>query len=113
MTRHIYLVKRPIMCIRQTAEKSLERTVIMSTLLLRKERKRLEKERKLRLKQLEEDIEEINRAIAVAESGFNEVTDVSLTDALIFDRAALEARRNYLLKQAKNVLCSRSEALDI
>ncbi len=81
----------------------------MTTLLLRKEQKRLEKERKLRLKQLEEDIEEVNRAIAVAESGFNEVTDGCLTDALIFDRAALEARRNYLLKQAKDVLCCRDE----
>ncbi len=82
----------------------------MTALLKNKETRRLEKERKLRLKQLEEDIEEINRAIAVAESGFNEVTDGCLTDALIFDRAALEARRNYLLKQAKDVLCCQDEA---
>ena len=54
----------------------------------------------------------MNRAIAVAESGFNEVTDTSLTDALIFDRAALEARRNYLLKQAKDVLSCKAETLD-
>lgn len=84
----------------------------MTALLLKKEQRKLEKQRKLWLKQLEEDIEAVNRAIAVAESGFNEVTDTSLTDALIFDRAALEARRNYLLKQAKDVLSCKAETLD-
>ena len=76
----------------------------MTALLLKKEQRKLEKQRKLRLKQLEEDIEAVNRAI--------EVTDTSLTDALIFDRAALEARRNYLLKQAKDVLSCKAETLD-
>jgi hypothetical protein len=84
----------------------------MTAILKTKEQRRLEKERKLRLKRLEDDIEAINKAIAIAESGFNEVTDVSLTEALIFDRAALEARRNYLLREAKNVLSCRVETSD-
>lgn len=81
----------------------------MTALMLRKKKRRLEKEKKQRLKRLEDDIEAVNRAIAIAESGFNEVTDASLTEALIFDRAALEARRNYLLKEAKYVLLCRDE----
>ncbi len=81
----------------------------MTTLLKQKEKRKLEKGRRLRLKQIEEDIAAVNKAIAIAESGFNEVTDVSLTEALIFDRAALEARRNYLLREAKNVLFCRDE----
>lgn len=85
----------------------------MTAILKTKEQRRLEKERKLRLKRLEDDIEAINKAIAIAESGFNEVTDVSLTEALIFDRAALEARRNYLLREAKNVLSCQVETSDI
>lgn len=84
----------------------------MTAILKGKEQRRLEKERRLRLKQLEEDIEAVNKAIAISESGFNEVTDVSLTEALIFDRAALEARRNYLLREAKNVLSCRAEKTD-
>lgn len=87
--------------------------IIMTAILKTKEQRRLEKERRLRLKQLEEDIEAVNKAIAISESGFNEVTDVSLTEALIFDRAALEARRNYLLREAKNILSCHAEASDI
>lgn len=87
--------------------------MVMTAILKGKEQRRLEKERRLRLKQLEEDIEAVNKAIAISESGFNEVTDVSLTEALIFDRAALEARRNYLLREAKNVLSCQAETSDI
>ena len=70
MTRHIYLVKRLKMRRQPPLKKTSERTNIMTALLLKKEQRKLEKQRKLRLKQLEEDIEAVNRAIAVAESGF-------------------------------------------
>lgn len=96
-----------------STDNHLKGWIIMTAILKTKEQRRLEKERKLRLKRLEDDIEAINKAIAIAESGFNEVTDVSLTEALIFDRAALEARRNYLLREAKNVLSCRAETSDI
>ncbi len=65
------------------------------------EKRRLEKQSRLRQARLEEEIAAVNRAISVSESGFNEVIDSSLTEALIYDRAALEARRSYLLREAR------------
>lgn len=103
MTRHIYLV------IQTKNQDNPGKELLMTVAVQSREKRRLEKERRLRLKRLEEDIEAVNKAIAIAESGFNEVTDTSLTEALIFDRAALEARRSYLLRQVKDILSCQDE----
>ncbi|MCD8006879.1 MAG: YaaL family protein [Oscillospiraceae bacterium] len=60
-----------------------------------------EKERKQKLLSIESDIKEISEAMKTAESCFNETTDGDLLDALIYDRAALESRYNYLLRELK------------
>ncbi len=59
------------------------------------------KSRKQKLLSIESDIKEISDAIKVAESCFNEVSDDDLLDAIIYDRAALEARYNYLIRELK------------
>lgn len=53
------------------------------------------------IKRIENDIKAVSEAMKTAESCFNEVEDPNLTDAVIYDRAALEARYNYLLKELK------------
>ncbi|MCC8195787.1 MAG: YaaL family protein [Ruminococcus sp.] len=59
--------------------------------------------RKQKLLAIEADIKEISDAIEVAESCFNETTDSDLMDALIYDRAALESRYNYLIRELKTL----------
>lgn len=73
----------------------------MTSLTAIKERKKQTKEYRSKLKQLEEELAAVSQAISVADSSFNEVCDPSLTDALIFDKAAQEARYNYLLKELR------------
>ncbi|MCD8106417.1 MAG: DUF2508 family protein [Oscillospiraceae bacterium] len=57
--------------------------------------------RKQNLLAIQSDIREISLAMKTAESCFNETTDEDLLDALIYDRAALEARYNYLIRELK------------
>ncbi|MCD7822614.1 MAG: DUF2508 family protein [Oscillospiraceae bacterium] len=57
--------------------------------------------RKQNLLAIESDIKEISLAMKTAESCFNETTDDDLLSALIYDRAALESRYNYLIRQLK------------
>ncbi|MCD7847789.1 MAG: DUF2508 family protein [Oscillospiraceae bacterium] len=57
--------------------------------------------RKQKLLAIESDIKEISLAMKTAESCFNEVSDGDLLDALIYDRAALESRYNYLIRELK------------
>ncbi|MCD7770947.1 MAG: DUF2508 family protein [Oscillospiraceae bacterium] len=59
------------------------------------------KARKQKLLAIESDIKEISLAMEIAESCFNETTDDDLLDALIYDRAALESRYNYLIREVK------------
>ncbi len=59
--------------------------------------------RKQNLLAIQSDIREISLAMRVAESCFNETTDEDLLDALIYDRAALEARYNYLIRELKTL----------
>lgn len=63
--------------------------------------KQKQKELKAKISKIEADIKEVADAIKAADSCFNEVTDESLSTALIFDKAALEARYDYLLKELK------------
>lgn len=69
--------------------------------LRKKKQDRLVKEK---IRQIEQDMSEVARAIEVADLAFNEVSDPNLTSALIFDRASLEERYNYLLKELKNLV---------
>lgn len=62
-----------------------------------------QKARKERLRLIESDLREISLAMKTAESCFNETTDSDLMDALIYDRAALESRYNYLIRELKTL----------
>ncbi len=62
-----------------------------------------QKARKERLRLIESDLKEISLAMKTAESCFNETTDSDLMDALIYDRAALESRYNYLIRELKTL----------
>ncbi|MCD7888420.1 MAG: DUF2508 family protein [Oscillospiraceae bacterium] len=61
------------------------------------------KSRKQKLLAIEADIKEISDAMEITESCFNETTDSDLMDALIYDRAALESRYNYLIRELKTL----------
>lgn len=66
-------------------------------------KKKQEKALTQRLKRLGDELDEIADCISDAEASFNEVDDPALTEALIYDRAALEARRSYLLRELKEL----------
>lgn len=66
-------------------------------------KKKQEKALIQKLKRLGDELEEIADSISDAEASFNEVVDPALTEALIYDRAALEARRSYLLRELKEL----------
>lgn len=63
--------------------------------------------RKQKLLSIESDIKELDDAMKTAESCFNEVSDGNLLDALIYERAALEARYNYLIRELKALEATR------
>lgn len=69
-------------------------------LLLRnqKEKELLERRRKI-----EAELKTVSDALEVNESCFNEITNSHLTDAVIYEKAALEARYNYLIKEMRSL----------
>lgn len=74
---------------------------ILRMMKMLKRNKQSEKELKAKIRRIETDIKSVSDAIKAADSCFNEVVDESLSTALIFDKAALEARYDYLIKELK------------
>lgn len=58
---------------------------------------------KLHKKALADEFLELTRLISATESCFNEVENPDLAKAVIFDKAALEARRSVILKQLREL----------
>lgn len=75
----------------------------MVELLKLRAKKNREKALGRKLKKLSDELSEISDCLSDAEASFNEVIDEDLTEALIYDRAALEARRSYLLRELKEL----------
>lgn len=84
-------------------------TSVQTAGLSRAKERKAEKKRALQLRRAEEDLKEVSDALQTSESCFNEITDSDLTDAVIFERAALQARYSYLLREIREL--SESAAL--
>ena len=52
---------------------------------------------------ISEEIRAVTEALAASDSGYNEVDDEYLLEAIIYERSALRARYSYLLKELRRL----------
>ncbi len=63
---------------------------------------------KLKISGIEEELKTVTDAMAASDSCFDEVLDPSLTDALIYERAALESRYSFLMGELRRLTKKKS-----